>query len=410
MKLILSLLLVSITFIIKAQYCEIENRFSSEDYFDSNEIESILDTLYATALNVDGEMQELKMDIYYPSLNVDDLAKRPCIILFHGGGFYQGDKSMFSYECSEFAKRGFIAVTVEYRLGKETDTGLEAVKRSYRARQDGHAAFRFIVKNKDLIGLDTDWMFIGGISAGSLLSHDLIYGEQSEWNLLFSSVTNELGQSDTSGNSYTHNFEIQGLYNNCGSVTSLQVDSDEMLPTIAFHKEHDHLVPIDENAQTYTYGSRKMHQELELNNVCSQLTVDTVWYNPLTGGHCAYTDWQGTLTRVNKTSCFFKNVFCESCDGGYSEELTTASCSNLTSTQNNAVYSSIQIYPNPVENTVNIDYIDNLESISVFNSTGQIMDVESSNFQIQADKFNPGLYYILLKFDNGFKSVSFIKL
>ena len=53
MKLILSLLLVSITFIIKAQYCEIENRFSSEDYFDSNEIESILDTLYATALNVD---------------------------------------------------------------------------------------------------------------------------------------------------------------------------------------------------------------------------------------------------------------------------------------------------------------------------------------------------------------------
>lgn len=378
-----------------SQYCDIEGRFTQAEYFTADQIVVIEDTVYATALNVDDVMQDLKMDIYYPDPEIDQLNEKPMIVLFHGGGFYQGNKSMFSFECMEFAKRGFIAATVQYRLGKASDIGSEALKRSYRARQDGHAAFRFLLENESLFGIDKGWLLIGGISAGSLLSQDLIYAENDEWNTLFNSVVTELGQTDTSGNSYNHSFSIKALYNNCGSASSLVIDNDELLPTIAFHKEYDHLVAIDESG--YNYGSRRMHQELELNSICSQLTVDTVWYDPEVDGHCAYTDISGTITRVNKTSCFFKNIFCESCNAGYSEELLTSTCNSIATYIYQEWTNNITVYPNPADNQVYIDGLNGNESINVLSLSGQTIRTINYGQGIDVSFLSSGVYFLQIE-------------
>src|SRR5690606_19348617 len=52
-----------------------------------------------------------------------DLAKpvgatglRPAIVYVHGGGWVGGSRSAFSAEINEAAKRGYVAVSIEYRL------------------------------------------------------------------------------------------------------------------------------------------------------------------------------------------------------------------------------------------------------------------------------------------------------
>lgn len=48
---------------------------------------------------------------------MDTLTNRPFILLIHGGGFVGGDKSSWEDECKEFAKRGYVTASINYRLG-----------------------------------------------------------------------------------------------------------------------------------------------------------------------------------------------------------------------------------------------------------------------------------------------------
>jgi hypothetical protein len=396
MKTITFLILGLISSFTFSQYCNIENRFTELEYFNSDQISTVQDTTYAIALNADGEMQSLEMDFYYPSDTIDTLDKRPFILLIHGGAFYLGDKTHFSFECEEFAKRGFVCATMEYRLGKASDSGDEVIKRQYRARQDAHAAFRWIVENANRFKIDTDAIFIGGLSAGSFISHDLIYSEQSEWTFLFSDIVNELGPHNTSGNDLTNNFEFQGFYNTCGGTLGFNIDNQEMLPTVAFHKEYDQTVEIDQTEGLFPlYGSRKMHELLEDNGICSQLTVDTTSYDGDMARHCPYTDWQEIISKVSKASCFFKNILCETCDAGYSEELIYANCSATLSFDELAKI-SIQIFPNPAEDLVFIEGLSNKDHVTIVNVQGQVMNVTMVDNQIQTRNLPSGLYLIAI--------------
>ena len=59
---------------------------------------------------------EHRMDIY--TATGDTVSNRPVIFYLHGGSFYSGDKSMTDCIdfCIAFAKRGYVAVSLNYRL------------------------------------------------------------------------------------------------------------------------------------------------------------------------------------------------------------------------------------------------------------------------------------------------------
>ena len=59
---------------------------------------------------------EHRMDIY--TATGDTGSNRPVIFYLHGGSFYSGDKSMTDCIdfCNAFAKRGYVAVSLNYRL------------------------------------------------------------------------------------------------------------------------------------------------------------------------------------------------------------------------------------------------------------------------------------------------------
>ena len=130
-------------------------------------------------------------------LNVWTPAKRnteglPVLVYFFGGGFVAGDASEYRYDGESMAKKGMVAVTVNYRLNifgflAHPDLSAEA---PYKASGnygllDQQAALQWVQDNIAAFGGDPDKVTIAGESAGSIsvsyqmaspLSKDLIAG------------------------------------------------------------------------------------------------------------------------------------------------------------------------------------------------------------------------------------------
>jgi len=111
------LLLLMLSVGAQAQFCTPDNRFTEVDYFSSEQIDSVTNLTYASFLDNQGNQQDLLIDFYFPGFIEDSLPKRPFILLIHGGGFFVGNKGLMRDKCYEFAKKGFVAATMNYRLG-----------------------------------------------------------------------------------------------------------------------------------------------------------------------------------------------------------------------------------------------------------------------------------------------------
>lgn len=360
---------------INGQYCTNDKRFTEVPFFDSTQISVAANVQFGNALDHLGNPYALRMDIYYPNLTIDSSPKRPFIMLFHGGGFTSGDKQSGDIKdlCIHMARRGFVCATVNYRLGYNfTEYG--QYKARYRAIQDGHAAMRHIVNNSNAIRVDTNWLFVGGQSAGALLALGMVYADQSELDsisLLYNVTTTsaDLGGLYTSGNSLTNTYRFKGIFNNWGGVTKTEMDFDELLPTVAFHGQRDTVVKIDSDNSFLHYtlnGSRAIHNNLIANGICSELTVDTL------GEHGIYRN-TSSVFRAGRASCFFKSIFCNNCSNFYSTDSIPRNCSTPVSIEELTAEPAIMVYPNPMDNTFKLTGATGLFDISIYNHFGQLV-------------------------------------
>ncbi len=384
---------------VNAQYCTNDTRYTEVQFFNSAQITTTNNVQYGIAQDHLGNTDTLLMDLYYPNLTADPSFKRPFIMLFHGGGFQSGDKQSGDIVdlCQHLAKRGYVCASVNYRLGWD-GTEYGQYKAIYRAIQDGRAAMRFVINNANAVRIDTSWIFVGGQSAGSVLSQGMVYADQSELDsvsLLYNATATSvaLGNLYTSGNNLTNTYSIKGVFNNWGGVTESFVDIDEMIPTIAFHGELDPTVLIDaDSSPLYSIflGSRAMHNILIANNICSELTVDT------TGGHGIYRN-ASSVFRASRASCFFKSVFCNSCSDFYTTDSIPSNCSSPLSVDDFNFASSIKVYPNPFENTFKIEGVQGTLEISIYSSFGQLVYKDEDSDGIIQTNLVPGLYFINIK-------------
>lgn len=130
---------------------------------------------------------DLKMDIYQPT--GDALTERPLVILLHTGSFLPrvlngqptGAKndSVLVEMCTRFAKKGYVAVSADYRMGwnalstdvdVRTGTLLNAV---YRAIQDAKNCVRYFKNDRataNTYKIDTTKIVVGGIGSGGYIS------------------------------------------------------------------------------------------------------------------------------------------------------------------------------------------------------------------------------------------------
>lgn len=163
------------------------------------------DVVYANGLGHDNSSsspfaQPQFLDVYHPD---NDSENRPVFMFIHGGGFKGGTKTkpeiveMADY----FGSRGWVFVSVDYRTagdlgatdglssdevlafyngiaprewtefslqGAETPDQFQQGIAMYAAQRDAKAALRWIVANAGTYNINTDFITVGGASAGAI--------------------------------------------------------------------------------------------------------------------------------------------------------------------------------------------------------------------------------------------------
>lgn len=104
---------------------------------------------------------ELKLWIFGES---DPNAKKPAIVFFFGGGWSSGSPAQFEKQARHFAKRGMIAITVDYRV--KSRHGVQVVE----CVKDAKAAIAWVRENAERLGIDPDKIAASGGSAGGHLA------------------------------------------------------------------------------------------------------------------------------------------------------------------------------------------------------------------------------------------------
>lgn len=259
--------------------------------------DSLLNITYGTAVNFNGGIDTLQMDIYTPYC--DDSAhvsRMPLLIWIHGGAFLAGDKGETSITnlCKQFARRGYVTASINYRLGFVADDvawncnfpnyncmfatdSAEWYRSYYRSIQDAKGALRYLINRHSIFRIDTNQVFVAGESAGAFVALGIclldtltekpvqtgniapaqiphINSLNCQYNTgkTFSGVTisrPDLGSIDGDIEPTTINFSIKGIGNMYGGMLSdllANYPLNKPKPAIySFHQPCDLIVPID---------------------------------------------------------------------------------------------------------------------------------------------------------------------
>lgn len=110
-----------------------------------------------TYLTIDG--QDLKLDLFIPQ---EINAPTPTIVGLHGGAWIKGNRKNFHRVCRGLAARGYIAVSVSYRLAEVAPFPAQI--------QDIQAAIRWLKVHASDYQIDPDRIGVAGFSAGGHLA------------------------------------------------------------------------------------------------------------------------------------------------------------------------------------------------------------------------------------------------
>ena len=211
--------LISIS-IFSQSYCSLAPRYDNDTMVFPN-VTVTSNVPFGQNTNVGGSMQVLKMDIYEPTGDV--ATKRPLIVLAHGGSFIGGAKTDADQVllCRHFAQCGYVAATIDYRLGMGFPINGHAGRLAViRAGQDMKAALRYFRRTIDSVNiyrLDSANFFAGGVSAGAIAAVNMVYCD------LASEIppdvdTNVVGGMEGNSGNPGFSSKVKALINICGAV------------------------------------------------------------------------------------------------------------------------------------------------------------------------------------------------
>lgn len=222
-------------------------------------------------------LQDLLMDIYKPVGDSNIL--RPLIIMSHAGSYLpkglntlpfgnKADSSMVEM-CTQFAKRGWVAVSMNYRLGwnpiapLQEDRAGTIMNAVFRSMQDVKACVRFFRKDAatdNLYKVDTTKITAGGSNTGGYAALATAYLDKVEEMSLpkfLDSLGNSfinmavIGDFDGEGgmtgvNFYNHpgyTSDIQLVLNMGGAIGDTSWMETGDIPVVAFHGILDPTTP-----------------------------------------------------------------------------------------------------------------------------------------------------------------------
>jgi dienelactone hydrolase len=396
----------------RSQVCD----FQTQKYqvtIDSNIVYGT-DTLYNL------QTTDLKMHIYSPV--GDQNTNRPVVIWLYGGAWVAGAKEDMANWCMRFAKRGYVAVTIQYRLGFFNDVLVpyigniprpygpeEPMRAAYRAQQDLKGAIRFIKGKKDIYKIDTSMIFIGGQSAGAITSLSAAFmNEQSQKPKECKSISNytnalqgynikrpDLGPVEGQLNMNGCGTKVKGVINMFGAIFDTSwIKTANDIAVFSYHQSIDYNtedIVVSSYTKTFFWslslnypwasGSRIIQQRLNSLGYDSCHAFTYIYPGITHGLHDEASVDIGIALLMNNLVC-------------------TNPCYPLGILKNE-IKSYIHIFPNPVENDLYIQSnINNIQNIYIYDLTGKCMSnysyscCSNYNINISTHGLAKGIYIV----------------
>ncbi|HEY6217781.1 MAG TPA: alpha/beta hydrolase [Pyrinomonadaceae bacterium] len=232
---------------------------------------------YAKASNV-----ELKLDLYLPKNRTRPVAT---LILFHGGGWVDGQKERNVLYLLPYLELGWAAVNVEYRLGHQAPAPA--------AVEDARCALRWITNHARDYSLDPTRFVLTGTSAGGHLAlitgmlpagnvfdRQCVVEGNDRWNtatvpeLKVAAIVNWFGISDVAAlldgpNAKNYAREWFGSMSNAEQLAKQLSPVNNVRaglpPIITIHGENDDVAPYADSV--------RLHQLLEKAKVPNELVT-----------------------------------------------------------------------------------------------------------------------------------------
>jgi len=348
------------------------------------------DIQFSNGETIGEEKVDLFLDVYEPK--GDGISTRPTIILGFGGSFITGSRKDIALLCEAYAKRGFVAVSIDYRLydlplfPPPAAEQMEVVV--VKSMVDMRAALSFLVsdaRNSNAYGVDTTQFFIGGVSAGSIMAlHTAMLDFEDAIPTGLASKLDNNGPID--GITNTNSFiPIQGVINFSGGLNNGDWIDGEDPALFSYHDEMDPTVPY-KSGFAYVFGQNiiGIDGSFVLDSIARARGVTSELVSvPNSMVHVSYLFVKEQRDKaVDESAKFMYKML----------------CSDRASVIEAEVDKPYNFGPNPSENSVFID-IRGEGKISLYDLTGRLLTTQSilNSGVFNLQDFVPGTYVVKIK-------------
>jgi acetyl esterase/lipase len=139
-----------------------------------DEVDITRDVVYRSTTDYTGQPVDLRLNVYQP--RGDTRAERPVVMWMFGGAWIFGDRNQMEAYAIDSARRGYVAVTIDYRIRflqwLDTAGTLAAAMDAY---DDAVAAVAWLKDHAAQFRMDPDAIVAGGVSAGAVEALNLLY-------------------------------------------------------------------------------------------------------------------------------------------------------------------------------------------------------------------------------------------
>lgn len=344
------------------------------------------DVKYSEAQTIGGDTVSLYMDIYEPTM--DTVSQRPFIVLAFGGSFVTGEKEDLRELCERFAQKGYVAVSIDYRLYDlaliplPTETEMQDVV--IKAVVDMKTALQYLdstASNGNTYGLDMDQLYVGGVSSGAITANHVAMLDPTD---IFSPAIQTALDNNAPVDGITNantGVEIKGILNYSGGLHDVSwIDSSEP-PFISYHEDEDPTVPYKSGfAQIFGQniiflnGSFSMDSAAQANGVTT--TLNTISANTHVG---YFFDAEKTTEIIDESAFFMFEIIC-------------SETANVSEIEKDKPY---MFGPNPSEGVITIA-VRGEAKVSLYDMAGRVvmaMSIQNSENVDLAD-VTPGSYFL----------------
>ncbi|MCI5054680.1 MAG: T9SS type A sorting domain-containing protein [Flavobacteriales bacterium] len=393
-----SLVLASLIVFVSSLFGQIHPTCNGTRYvtYEFQTADTTKNIQFGTNLTWGGSSQDLFMDIYEPT--GDQATERPVLLLAFGGSFIGGSRQDIEDICVDYAKRGFVAVTIDYRLYDGPffpfPSAATMIDVLIKAMGDMKAAVRYLKEDaatNNVFKVDTNLIFVGGIGSGAMVANHLAYLDSTD--VLTTDVSTAIssngGWPGNSSSNFQYSSEVAGVINFSGAILDTNYFSPGDVPIFSAHDDADGTIPYGTGDFVIigvpiitVSGSGDMHISANTNSISNQLITI-----PNSTGHVSYMNdptWKDSV--LSTSAQFLNDIICfNPLDIKEVEESTVS-----------------KVYPNPNNGQFSVAVSSPNTVIKIFNTEGRLVfseiNPDTRHYNIQLDI--PGIYFLEISDSN----------